>query len=93
MLQFLVAEVTTYLSDLCSHQYRLRPLLFALLLAWADPWVIDCQDTKSYTKMPLPDICLVRADHTHGLRDLMPSLKFNLPPHGVTQKIKPSKYK
>ena len=90
--QFLATGVIAYHSDLCSHHCRLCPVLLALLPAWTDSGVISCQDTKAFAMMPLQTICLARADHQHGLRDLRRSLTLLLPPHLATGRINPPRY-
>ena len=43
------AEVTALHSGLVSHHCRQRPVSLALLPAWADPRVFNCQDVTVYT--------------------------------------------
>ena len=65
------AEVTAFHSGSVSHHCRSRPVLLALLPAWADTQVVNRQDAITYVVGSLRTICLVGVSHRHDVQNML----------------------
>ena len=61
---------TTFHSGLLSYHCRWRPVLLALLPAWASPQVINYQEVTASAMKSSQITCLVRVDHLHGQQNM-----------------------
>ena len=64
-------EVTAFHSGSVSHHCKSRPVLLALLPAWADTRVISRQGITIYMMISLRTTCLVRVSHPHDPQDVV----------------------
>ena len=76
---FHTAEATAFHSDPLSHHCCWHPVLPALLPAWADAQIINCQDTSAYAGESLQTSSLVGEDHPHGKQGIQDSTALHHP--------------